>query len=221
MRNTPSFKEQSRAALIPFVALCAVLLAVYAYTIAEISARPKPAPAEPPAPAARSDREPPPAPSPMEGKQAPDFDLPSLGGKNVRLADLKGKVLFINIWATWCLPCREEMPSMEKLYHLLKGADFEMIGISVDKDPEKSVAPFVKELGLTFPILLDPKSETAAKYKITGVPETYLVAPNGVIIHHLIGPAKWDRPDVVEALKKLVEMGVKKEAPKDAKNKAS
>ncbi len=219
MQNTRTFKEQSRAALIPFVALCASLLAVYAYTISEISARPKPAPAEPPAPSEKSEREPP--PSPMEGKQAPDFDLPSLGGKNVRLADLNGKVLFINIWATWCLPCREEMPSMEKLYRLLKGPDFEMIGISVDKDPEKSVAPFVKELGLTFPILLDPKSETAAKYKITGVPETYLVAPNGVIIHHLIGPAKWDRPDIVEALKKLVEMGVKNEAPNNTKKKAS
>lgn len=157
----------------------------------------------------------------MEGKPAPDFDLPSLGGKNVRLADLKGKVLFINIWATWCLPCREEMPSMEKLYRLLKGPDFEMIGISVDKDPEKSVAPFVKELGLTFPILLDPKSETAAKYKITGVPETYLVAPNGIIIHHLIGPAKWDRPDVVEALKKLVELSGKTETPKNNKKNAS
>lgn len=201
----------------PFVVLCASLLAVYTYTISEISSRPIPAPAE--APSAKNDGEPP--PSPMEGQQAPDFDLPSLGGKNVRLADLKGKVLFINIWATWCLPCRAEMPSMEKLYRLLKGPDFEMIGISVDKDPEKSVAPFVKELGLTFPILLDPKSETAAKYKITGVPETYLVAPNGTIIHHLIGPAKWDRPDVVEALKKLVELSGKNEAPKNTKKKAS
>ncbi|MBI3580939.1 MAG: TlpA family protein disulfide reductase [Nitrospinae bacterium] len=220
MQNTRTFKEQSRAALAPFAVLCVALLAVYAYTIAEITSRPQPAPAEAPAPSAKAEREPP--PSPMEGKEAPDFDLPTLGGKRVRLADLKGKVLFINIWATWCLPCREEMPSMEKLYGMLKGPDFEMIGISVDKDPEKSVAPFVKELGLTFPILLDPASETAAKYKITGVPETYLVAPNGIIIHHLVGPAKWDRPDVVEALKKLVEIGAKKnEDPKNTKKKAS
>lgn len=208
MQNSRTFKEQRDAALIPFVVLCMALLLVFAYSKAEISSRPELGPAEPPAPSsAKNDREPP--PSPMEGKQAPDFDLPSLGGNNVRLADLKGKVLLINIFATWCVPCREEMPSMESLYQKLKGPNFEMVGISVDADGAKKVAPFVKELGLTFPILLDPKSETANKYKITGVPETYIVAPDGTIIHHLIGPAKWDRADVVEALTKMVEQGGK------------
>lgn len=210
MQNTQSYNEQRKSALVPFVVFCVLLVGMYAYSKSDIAGRPEIRPAETSAPQEqRAQKEPP--TGPMAGKQAPDFDLPTLDGKRMKLADLKGKLLFINIWATWCAPCREEMPSMQNLYKQLKGPNFEMIGISIDKDKEVSVAPFVKDLGITFPILFDPESDTAKKYKITGVPETYLVIADGTIIHHLIGPSKWDKPEIVEALKGMIQSADKKE----------
>ena len=93
---------------------------------------------------------------------------------------------------------------MQKLYRELKGADFEMVGISIDKEGKKSVAPFVKELGITFPILLDPASKVAEQFKITGVPETFLVGRDGTILHHVVGPAEWDQPAIVSTLKEVI-----------------
>jgi peroxiredoxin len=216
MQKSQTFKEKKNAALIPFGVLFTLLVIVYATTRSEINSRPElmQAGQETSAPKTAKESQPP-AAGPMEGKQVPDFDLPTMDGKHIKLADLKGKMLFINIWATWCAPCREEMPSMEALYRQLKGPNFEMIAISVDKDREKSVAPFAKELGLTFPILYDPTSATANKFKITGVPETYLVAGNGLIIHHLVGPTKWDKPEIISALKQMVELNGKKSEKKE------
>ncbi|MDH5637288.1 MAG: TlpA family protein disulfide reductase [Nitrospinota bacterium] len=136
--------------------------------------------------------------APMQGKMAPDFTLPALGGETLRLADYKGKLVFLNIWATWCAPCREEMPSMQRLAEKLAGGNFAMITISIDEKTE-DVEKFVKELGLTFPVGMDPAQEVAAQYKITGVPETYIISPDGVVNHHLIGPGDWDEPAIVRA----------------------
>ncbi len=145
--------------------------------------------------------------SAMEGKPAPAFTLPLLGGGNISLADSNGKLVFLNIWATWCLPCREEMPSMQRLYELMGGDKFEMIAISIDKGVAE-VEEFAKEFGLTFPIAFDPKQTVAARYKITGVPETYLISPDGVVTHHIIGPGEWDDPGIVAALSRAA--GLKK-----------
>ncbi|VAX22801.1 hypothetical protein MNBD_NITROSPINAE04-85 [hydrothermal vent metagenome] len=145
--------------------------------------------------------------SAMEGKPAPAFTLPLLGGGEISLAGSSGKLVFLNIWATWCLPCREEMPSMQRLYEQMAGDKFEMIAISIDKGIEE-VEAFAKELGLTFPIAFDPKQTVADQYKITGVPETYLISPDGVVMHHIIGPGEWDNPGIVSALSRAV--GLKK-----------
>lgn len=135
----------------------------------------------------------------MEGKPAPAFTLPLLGGGEISLAGNRGKFVFLNIWATWCGPCREEMPSMQRLYEKMAGGKFEMIALSIDEDISK-VEEFVKEFNLTFPIALDPKQTVAVQYKITGVPETYLISPDGVVMHHIIGPGEWDNPGIVSAL---------------------
>lgn len=138
------------------------------------------------------------APPPMQGKIAPDFSLPTLDGGVLNLKDYKGKLVFLNIWASWCAPCRDEMPSMQALADKLRGGNFAMITISIDKKKE-DVEKFVKELGLTFPVALDPEEKVSKEYKITGVPETYIISPEGVVTHHLIGPGKWDDPGIVRA----------------------
>ena len=110
------------------------------------------------------------AQSKLEGKPAPLFSLPTMDGKVMNLADYRGKIVFLNIWATWCPPCKEEMPSMQHLYERFKGENFEMLTISIDAKTE-DVAPFMKDLGLTFPVAFDPEQNVAAQYGITGVPE--------------------------------------------------
>ena len=125
------------------------------------------------------------------GQIAPDFELPALGGDSVRLSDHRGKVVFLNIWATWCPPCREEMPSMESLYQRLKGREFEMLAVSIDREGEKTVRPFVAKYGLKFRVLVDPDSKTYRLYGLTGVPETFIVDKDGAVIHKIIGPQNW------------------------------
>src|SRR4030042_420699 len=121
------------------------------------------------------------------GLPAPDFVFPGLDGKMVSLAEYKGKVVFLNIWATWCPPCREEMPSMESLYQRLKGRDFEMLAVSIDREGEKGVEPFAAKYGLTFPVLLDPDSKTKRLYGLTGIPESFMIDKNGVVIDRIMG----------------------------------
>jgi cytochrome c biogenesis protein CcmG, thiol:disulfide interchange protein DsbE len=144
---------------------------------------------------------------PAEAFLAPEFELTSLQGGKVRLSDYRGKVLFINFWATWCATCKVEMPSMEKLYQRFREYDFEMLTISVDKDLSL-IAPFVKEYNLTFPVLLDPDSKLAKQdYKTTGVPETFVVDKNGIIVHKAIGPRDWATDETMEAFAQLIQRG--------------
>jgi peroxiredoxin len=112
---------------------------------------------------------------PQGAVAAQDFGLPNLRGDYVRLSDYRGKVVFLNIWATWCPPCREEMPSMESLYQRLKGRDFEMLAVSIDREGEKVVRPFAAKYGLTFPALLDPDSKTSRLCGLTGIPESFII----------------------------------------------
>lgn len=142
------------------------------------------------------------APSKMEGKLAPDFALTTLDGKSMRLADYRGKIVFLNIWASWCAPCRDEMPSMQKLHDHFKGQDFAMLTITIDKERDKAEA-MLKELNLTFPAAMDPEQTVAAQYQITGVPETFLIDKNGVVMHHLIGPGDWYNPNLIYAFEAL------------------
>jgi peroxiredoxin len=142
---------------------------------------------------------------PAEAFIAPSFDLPSLSGGTVDLKNYRGKVVFINFWATWCATCKVEMPSMQKVYDRFKDQGLEMLTISVDKDPSL-IQPFMDEYQLTFPVLLDPKSSVAKQdYKTTGVPETFIVNKHGIIVHKAIGPRDWATDDALAAFAQLVE----------------
>ena len=128
---------------------------------------------------------------PSVGDRAPDFTLPTLAGNHVRLSNYRGKLVFLNFWATWCPPCRQEMPSMESLYQRLKGRDFEMLAVSIDSKGADHVQSFVATYGLTFPVLLDPNKTVYRLYGLTGVPETFIIDQNGDILLKIIGSRNW------------------------------
>ncbi len=139
----------------------------------------------------------------ITGSYAPDFTLKDMKGSDHTLSSYRGKAVFVNFWATWCKPCREEMPSMEVLYKYLKerNVPFEMLAISMDRvTTQKEVDSFVKNLGITFPVLLDPWGNTDGKYKLTGVPETYIVDQEGRVVEKVIGPRDWTTVGAVEKL---------------------
>ena len=128
------------------------------------------------------------------GSAAPPLEAKTLdeAKRTKTLADYSGKVLLINVWATWCDPCREEMPSIEKLHREFASQGLAVVAISID-DPgaEERIRDFVKEYGLTFEILHDPAQVTTRNYQITGYPETFIVARDGTIRRKLIGAADW------------------------------
>jgi peroxiredoxin len=137
------------------------------------------------------------------GKQAPDFDTVDLKGDVWSLSKLKGQVVFLNFWATWCPPCREEMPSMERLYAKLPKEKFEMIAL-FNKDDPAAVKNFVTKLGITFPILSDEYNFAGTKYGLTGLPETFIIDKQGVIQEKYIGSVEWDSPEIVDMLMKYI-----------------
>lgn len=152
------------------------------------------------------------------GVEAPNFTVTDLQGQPVRLSDFRGKVVLINIWATWCLPCREEMPSMERLYRDLRqtphGDGFEILAVSIDRAAGAAdaggnvggdVADFAEEYGLTFPILLNPSGDIQTAYQTTGVPESFIIDRNGIIQRRLAGPAEWDDTGYFEFILRLLE----------------
>ncbi len=142
--------------------------------------------------------------SPKIGYYAPNFRLPRLGGGEISMASQKGKVVFLNFWATWCAPCRDEMPSMENLYKDFRSQGLEILAISGDIEGEPVVRPFAMELGLTYPIPLDPDLRIHDKYLIRSVPTTILVDRNGVITHRIVGSRNWNTPESRDLMGKLL-----------------
>lgn len=139
------------------------------------------------------------------GDKAADFRLEKLDGTTLALDQLRGKVVFLNIWATWCGPCREEMPSMETLYDELKSnKDFVMLAVSQDTKGRSVVAPYVEQYGYHFTVLLDPENKVGDSYDISGVPETFIIDREGQIVAHHMGAFDWSRPDVKSALEQLL-----------------
>lgn len=139
------------------------------------------------------------------GLEMPNFTFPDINGREVSLSDHRGKVVLVNVWATWCPPCRQEMPSMQSLYEKFKGENFEILAVSIDSEGREAVAPFMRKMNLTFPALLDPGETIRSLYGITGVPESFIIDKQGILVEKIIGPINWATPEVFFFFKDLIQ----------------
>ncbi len=128
-----------------------------------------------------------------------------ISGRGVTPEELQGKVVFLNIWASWCQPCKEEMPSIEALYRGMSYADgFRMITVLYKDTPEPALS-YMKSMGYTFPVYTDPEGTTARDYGVTGVPETYIIDKKGVLAKRVIGGMDWSSPEAKDFLQTLLK----------------
>jgi thiol-disulfide isomerase/thioredoxin len=134
-----------------------------------------------------------------------DFSAELAAGGRIKLTDLAGKVVFLNFWATWCGPCRMEMPSMEALYQELKDEGLEILAVDV-QEGKKDVTDFIASYKLTFPAVLDPAGNIAAIYGIEAFPTTYIIDRNGNIITRVVGAVNWTTPELVNAFRTLLRV---------------
>ncbi len=138
------------------------------------------------------------------GAPAPNFQLYDLRGRLVTLSDYRGRVVLLNFWATWCGPCRVEMPAMEDLYREFNRRDFEILAVSTDQQGAAVTRPFSEEMGLTFPILHDSDFRVGVAYGARTLPMTFLVDRRGVITHRIFGARDWQSPEGRQLINKLV-----------------
>jgi peroxiredoxin len=150
-----------------------------------------------------------PATGPIQpGSRAPEFRaLDITTGDSASLSDYRGKVTLVNIWATWCGPCRAEMPSMQRAYAQLKDRGFEIAAVSIDEGSIEEVKAFQREFGLTFDILHDRSGRIQQTYQTTGVPESFLLDRNGVIVKRLIGDHNWASEANIAQIERLLGNG--------------
>lgn len=134
------------------------------------------------------------------GALAPDMQLVDLDGKTVAFEQFRGKVVMLNFWATWCPPCRAEMPAMQRLNEKMEGLDFVMLAVNVELDGEHTVPSFLKGKAYTFPILLDLGAKAQNRYGVFRFPETFIIGKDGVILNHILGAREWDDSSTVDYL---------------------
>jgi len=150
----------------------------------------------------------------VPGRPAPEFSALDLEGTPKTLADYRGKVLLLNVWATWCPPCQQEMPSMQRLREAIPDEDFAILAVSVDAPFGErdsfgreggNLKVFAETMGLTFRILHDPTGKIQEIYRTTGVPESFVVGRDGVIKKKVAGPTEWDAPANVDLIRRLLD----------------
>lgn len=127
-------------------------------------------------------------PAPREGFLAPDFSLSTPSGETFTLSELRGKAVLVNLWATWCPPCRAEMPDMQKLYDEYKDQGFMVLAVNMTyQDNPAAIVPFVQENGLNFPILIEETGKVAEQYELRSLPSSFFIDRNGIIQEVVIG----------------------------------
>jgi len=136
---------------------------------------------------------------------APDFNLPSLKRELISLSYLKGNVVLLNVWATWCPSCVYEMSSMEKLYQQFKSENFKILAVTIDSLGAKVVAPFIKKHNLTFEGLIDPTGTVMTAYGVKGIPHSFIIDKQGNIIKKIIGPIDWATPEIFSYFRDLIQ----------------
>jgi peroxiredoxin len=139
------------------------------------------------------------------GNPAPDFQLQDSNGNLVSLSALRGKVVLVNFWATWCPPCRAEMPSMEKLNKAMAGEDFVMLAVNVEENGRITVAEFLKNNLHTFPVLYDDKGVVQKLYGVYKFPESFVITKQGIIDDKVIGAIDWAHPETIAYFKGLTK----------------
>lgn len=143
-------------------------------------------------------------------------------GRSRSLTEFRGKILILNIWATWCGPCRHEMPSLDRLQKKLGGSEFEVIALSIDRAGRELVRKFYADIGIrNLAIYVDSSGKATRELATIGVPATLLIDRNGREVGRLVGSAEWDEPDILQLLKRLIAQKTGFAAPKTAPNRFS
>jgi peroxiredoxin len=140
---------------------------------------------------------------PWAGGAAPGLELRDLDGREHRLADYRGSVVLVNFWATWCAPCRDEMPSIQRLKERLAGRPFAVLAVNLD-EPESRVRKFLSEMAVDFVVLLDPGKHAAKAWNARILPASFVVGPDGRIRYSLVGETRWDEEKVVDRVSGLL-----------------
>jgi peroxiredoxin len=143
-------------------------------------------------------------PGPQVGNPVPDFILPDLEGKSHRLADLRGRVVVLNFWATWCPPCIDEMPSLQRLHRALADRGIAVLAVSVD-ERFSDVSAFARKFQLTFTVLHDEGKKVSRKYQTFKYPETYILDREGRLKTKVVGPRDWAAPTVIRDMVELLK----------------
>jgi peroxiredoxin len=136
-------------------------------------------------------------------RPAPDFALPDVDGNLHRLSDYRGKVILVNFWATWCPPCRLEMPSMQRAWEKLAGEGVVMLAIDVGED-EETVFTFTADYPVEFPLLLDRKAKTIGEWGVIGLPTSFVVDGRGRVVYRAVGGREWDDPEILRRVRELL-----------------
>jgi thiol-disulfide isomerase/thioredoxin len=140
---------------------------------------------------------------PWTGGVTPGLVLKDLKGTTVDLADYRGKVVLVNFWATWCEPCREEMPSMQELRRRLEGRPFEILAVNL-AESESKISDFLRRFPLDFPIVLDRNSNARREWKVRVLPTSFIVAPDGGVRYSVVGEMNWADPYATGGLTRLL-----------------